>query len=129
MCLKLIVFQIEGKGWATGNPSWVTLNASMAPVTKMVPIGHEMWCACGSELKVYGNNSGMLELVQTVGTIEEGDHPYKVITDLVHCDGWVWVATKGSSVLKAFHAETFEPLHEVNVTPQVTKILGGSVKA
>jgi len=108
-----------------GEASWVTIGSAMTPVTKMLCVGTQIWCACGSQIKVYGDNAGMLELVQSVQVTIDGNQMPRAITSMVTTDEFVWMAVQGSSIIKCYNFTTFECVFETNVAPEVSKILAG----
>jgi len=99
----------------------------MAPVTNMLCVGRNLWCASGPAIKIYTNNGGMLELVQCLHVPTEKEETPRTVTALVTTGDWVWIALQGSTVLIAFEADTFQIVHQVNVSPNVAKILAGMV--
>ncbi|CAG7727349.1 unnamed protein product [Allacma fusca] len=115
----------SGKGWSISDPSWVTIGSALNPVTKMICVRSQIWCGCGSQIKVYGENGGMLELLQSIQVTVEGSHVTRGISCIVVSDEHVWVSVQGTSILKCYNIVTFECLFETNVSADVAKILAG----
>lgn len=106
--------------------SWVTIGSAVNPITKMLCVHSHIWCAGGSQIKVYGENDGMLELIQTVQVVIEGNQIPRSVTIMVASDHQVWIALHSSSIIKCYSSTTYESLMEINVAPDVTKILAGN---
>ncbi|ODN06583.1 Rho guanine nucleotide exchange factor 17 [Orchesella cincta] len=115
----------NGKGWLVNEATWVTIGSAMNPVTKMICVHAYIWCACGSQIKVYGENGGMLELLQTIQVVIDGNQMPRGISAMVAADQQVWIAVQGSSIIKCYSTVTYECLSETNVAPEVAKILAG----
>lgn len=115
----------DGKGWLVNDASWVTIGTAMNPVTKMICVKSHIWCACGSQIKIYSENAGMLELVQTIQIIVEGNQMPRGVTAMVAADQHVWIAVQATSIIKCYSTSTYECMSEINVGPDVVKILAG----
>lgn len=99
----------------------------MTPITKMTCVGSNVWCACGSQIKVYSESGGLLELLQSVQITTEGNQIAKGITTMVATEDHVWVAVQGSSIVKCYNQSNYEIVCEANVAPEVAKILAGKL--
>lgn len=97
----------------------------MNPVTKMICVKSFIWCACGSQIKIYSENGGMLELVQTIQIIVEGNQMPRGVSAMVGTDQQVWIAVQSTSIVKCYNSTTYECIAETNVGPDVVKILAG----
>jgi hypothetical protein len=104
----------------------VTIGSGMNPVTKMLCVGSTIWCACGSQVKVYGESGGMLELLQAIQL--DADRVPKGVSSLAATEDSVWVALQGSSIIKLYSNSSFDCLYETDVAPEVSKILAGTCR-
>lgn len=117
--------KIDGKHWLVNEPTWITIGSGMNPVSKMICVGSSLWCASGSQIKVYSSDSNnMLELLQTVTV--NGDHAHRSVSTLAASDEVVWVAVHSSSIIKCYSNSSCETLFQVDVASEVSKILAGN---
>lgn len=104
-------------------PTWITIGSGMNPVTKMTCLSSCLWCVAGSQVKVYSSDSnGMLELLQTIQINGEN----RGVSTLTAGEDNIWVA-HSSSVIKCYSSATYDVLVHLDVGPEVSKILSGTV--
>lgn len=88
------------------------------PASKMIPNTGKLWCGCGNTIKVVNIQTFAIENVFTVN-----NDLNKPITCIVISGNGVWLSLQNSSVVKCYHAVSFEFLCELNLAPAVTKML------
>lgn len=94
----------------------------------MFCVASTIWCACGSQIKVYGENGGMLELLQSIQVHGEGGNQMPSgISTLAATDDAVWIAVQGSSIIRCYSTSTYDCEFEADVAPPVASILGGKL--
>ncbi|XP_055971981.1 rho guanine nucleotide exchange factor 17 [Sorex fumeus] len=119
---ELVVYQREaGRFWDPQNFKSVTLGAQGSPITKMVSVGGRLWCGCQNRVLVLSPDTLQLEHTFTIGQDSS-----RSVACMADSSLGVWVTLKGSAHVCLYHAETFEQLTEVDVTPPVHRMLAGS---
>ncbi|XP_015790533.1 rho guanine nucleotide exchange factor 10-like [Tetranychus urticae] len=109
----------------------IVLSLSSSPVTCLLPIGKDVY-AC-SATKIWVINGGNIEksyslVPENVGSSDSLDD--LVVTKeeprpnlLAHCGIGLWVSLMNSSIIKLYHTETFKHLQDLNVAPNVRRVL------
>ncbi|XP_012869639.1 PREDICTED: rho guanine nucleotide exchange factor 17 [Dipodomys ordii] len=119
---ELVVYQREaGHFWDPQNFKSVTLGTQGSPITKMVSVGGRLWCGCQNRVLVLSPDTLQLE-----HTFYVGQDSSRSVACMVDSSLGVWVTLKGSAHVCLYHADTFEQLAEVDVTPPVHRMLAGS---
>uniref|UniRef100_A0A250Y868 Rho guanine nucleotide exchange factor 17 n=1 Tax=Castor canadensis TaxID=51338 RepID=A0A250Y868_CASCN len=119
---ELVVYQREaGRFWDPQNFKSVTLGAQGSPITKMVSVGGRLWCGCQNRVLVLSPDT-----LQQEHTFHVGQDSSRSVACMVDSSLGVWVTLKGSAHVCLYHADTFEQLAEVDVTPPVHRMLAGS---
>ncbi|XP_040820039.1 rho guanine nucleotide exchange factor 17 [Ochotona curzoniae] len=119
---ELVVYQREaGHFWDSQNFKSVTLGPQGSPITKMVAVGGRLWCGCQNRVIVLSPDTLQME-----HTFHIGQDSSRSVACMVDSSLGVWVTLKGSAHVCLYHADTFEQLAEVDVTPPVHRMLAGS---
>src|SRR4051812_46602530 len=100
--MVLKVFCLDG-GWNTVSPIVVTIGTSSMPVSKLLPNGSKIWCACGNSIKVFNKTTITIEHTFTVN-----NDINKPITNMVISGNGVWISLQNSAIVKCFHASSYE---------------------
>ncbi|KAK9718863.1 RhoGEF domain [Popillia japonica] len=108
----------QSGGWNTTTPLTVAVGSATMPASKMIPNAGKLWCACGNTIKVINIQTFAVENVFTVN-----NDLNKPITCIVILGNGVWLSLQNSSLVKCYHAVSFEFLCELNLAPAVTKML------
>lgn len=102
--------------WITSDPTLIDLSSS--PVLQLLPVGNRLWCASQNYLKIFNTISMQVELMFEVDAS-------RVIQCMVSSGLGVWVSTQSSTIIRLFHASSYECLLDIDVAPAVTKSLSG----
>ncbi|GAB6028699.1 hypothetical protein CHUAL_004523 [Chamberlinius hualienensis] len=105
-------------GWNTSEPTTISIGTSAAPVTRMLPVMSKLWCGCHNIVKIVCTTN--LEVEHSFPAHVDNNRP---IQCMVNSGLGVWTSVQNSSVIKLFHATSFEILLEVNVASAVSKML------
>jgi len=109
-------FRCKADGaWDLYNPTIVCLGS--ASILSLAEANHFLWCACGPELFVLDT--------QTLGTerkISIIENTKSIVKHVVTYGIGVWVSIWKSPKLQLFHAETFEPLQTITITPTISRM-------
>ncbi|XP_037050154.1 uncharacterized protein LOC119084247 isoform X2 [Bradysia coprophila] len=113
----IVVYNREGTGWNTISPTTITVGTVTNPATKLINVHGKLWCSIQGNIKVL--NTSTLQVESSIKISTDG----KPITNMVASTNHVWVSVLNSANIKCFHSNSFELLHEVNLAPQVNKML------
>lgn len=107
----------------------IHLTLSTSPVTCLLPINNEVYACCGSKIwviseqrvaKSYSLDShGQTEIDSIDESLEDELRPNL----LAHCGIGLWVSIQDSSIIKLYHTETFKHLQDLNVAPNVRRVV------
>ncbi|XP_053208339.1 rho guanine nucleotide exchange factor 10-like [Panonychus citri] len=108
----------------------IILSLSSSPVTCLLPIGKDIY-ACSST-KIWVINGANIE--KSYSLVPENVGSTVSLDDLVikeepkpnllaHCGIGLWVSLLNSSIIKLYHTETFKHLQDLNVAPNVKRVL------
>lgn len=115
----LIVYSSDSKsGWNTNEPVTVTVGSASAPISRMLAVHGRLWCGCQCTVKVI--NTSTLNVEHSLVVHSDSSRPIQCI---VTSGLGVWISIQNSSVVKLYHATSYEFLLDVNVSPAVTKML------
>ncbi|XP_013139662.1 PREDICTED: rho guanine nucleotide exchange factor 17 isoform X2 [Papilio polytes] len=89
------------------------------PVSGMLLSAGRLWCATHSHIKIINPHS--LQVDETFQISSES----KPISHMAVAGGSIWLALHNAATLRCYHAATRDHLAEINITPQVTKMLHG----
>ncbi|KPJ13904.1 Rho guanine nucleotide exchange factor 17 [Papilio machaon] len=89
------------------------------PVSGMLLSAGRLWCATHSHIKIINPHS--LQVDETFQISSES----KPISHMAVAGGSIWLALHNAAQLRCYHATTRDQLAEINITPQVTKMLHG----
>ncbi|XP_074603024.1 rho guanine nucleotide exchange factor 10-like protein isoform X2 [Brevipalpus obovatus] len=108
------------------------LELSQAPITCLLVIGKEMYACCHTKIWIIQGNAieKSYSLVPESNVLSSSDsmndnsakdeqRPYL----LAHCGIGLWVSLLNSSIIKLYHTETFKHLQDLNVAPNVKRVL------
>lgn len=111
------VFALGGT-WDTSQPTSVAVGSSTTPVTRMLPTGSKLWCACGNTVKILNVQTLVLE-----NSFVVNNDSSKTINAMVFSGHGIWLSLQNSAIVKCIHSISYEFLCDVNVAPAVTKML------
>lgn len=111
------------------------LTLSQSPVTCLLAIGKEMYACSQNKIWIFhGNNLERSHSLSPENLIASSDdslnhnlakeepRPYL----LAHCGIGLWVSLLNSSIIKLYHTETFKHLQDLNVAPNVKRVITDS---
>ncbi|KAJ6636760.1 Rho guanine nucleotide exchange factor 17 [Pseudolycoriella hygida] len=113
----IVVYNREGTGWNTASPNTVTVGTVSHPATKLINVHGKLWCSVQGNIKIL--NTSTLQVENNIKISTDG----KPITNMVSSTNHVWVSVLNSANIKCFHSNSYELLQEVNLAPQVNKML------
>ncbi|KAI8437746.1 hypothetical protein MSG28_011980 [Choristoneura fumiferana] len=99
--------------------STIPVGTGSTPVSSMLLSGGKLWCATHSSIKII--NPHTLQVDETFQISSET----KPISHMAVAGGSIWLSLHNAAQLRCYNASTREQLAEINITPQVTKMLHG----
>ncbi|CAK1593718.1 unnamed protein product [Parnassius mnemosyne] len=99
--------------------STIPVGTGSGPVSSMLLSGGKLWCATHSNIKIINPHS--LQVDETFQISSET----KPISHMAVAGGSIWLSLHNAAQLRCYNATTREQLAEINITPQVTKMLHG----
>ncbi|XP_063622647.1 rho guanine nucleotide exchange factor 17 isoform X2 [Cydia splendana] len=99
--------------------STIPVGTGNTSVTSMLLSGGKLWCATHSSIKIINPQS--LQVDETFQISSET----KPISHMAVAGGSIWLSLDNAAQLRCYNATTREMLAEINITPQVTKMLQG----
>ncbi|XP_044741700.1 rho guanine nucleotide exchange factor 17 isoform X2 [Chrysoperla carnea] len=104
--------------WNTSDPCVISIGTASMPVIRMLPNNGKLWCGCPNFIKILN-----ITTLQVEHTFPVSNDSCKQLSCMTLTGLGVWVSIHNSAVIKCFHANTYEMLCEINVTPTVNKML------
>ncbi|CAH2235682.1 jg18052 [Pararge aegeria aegeria] len=99
--------------------STIPVGTGSSPVSSMLLSEGKLWCATHSSIKIINPQS--LQVDETFQISSET----KPISHMAVAGGSIWLSLHNAAQLRCYHATSREQLAEINITPQVTKMLHG----
>ncbi|CAH2054781.1 unnamed protein product, partial [Iphiclides podalirius] len=97
----------------------ISVGTGSGPVSSMLLSGGKLWCATHSNIKII--NPHTLQVDETFQISSET----KPISHMAVAGGSIWLSLHNAAQLRCYNATTRDQLAEINITPQVTKMLHG----
>ncbi|CAH2095169.1 unnamed protein product [Euphydryas editha] len=97
----------------------IPVGSGSAPVSSMLLSDGKLWCATHSSIKII--NPHTLQVDETFQISSET----KPISHMAVAGGSIWLSLHNAAQLRCYNAASREQLAEINITPQVTKMLHG----
>ncbi|XP_077170216.1 C-Jun-amino-terminal kinase-interacting protein 3-like [Paroedura picta] len=108
-----------GRRWDLRSPRLVDLGRPRRSIRCAVPVLDWLWCGYGNRIYVLDPRTARVQRY-----FEVTSHPESQVRHLVAAGGGVWVSVRLDSTLRLLHAETGQPLQEVETGPYVNRMLG-----
>ncbi|XP_072933531.1 rho guanine nucleotide exchange factor 17 isoform X2 [Epargyreus clarus] len=97
----------------------IAVGSGSCPVSSMLLSAGRLWCATHSSIKIINPHS--LQVDETFQISSET----KPISHMAVAGGSIWLSLHNAAQLRCYNSTTREQLAEINITPQVTKMLHG----
>ncbi|KAH0626458.1 hypothetical protein JD844_001445 [Phrynosoma platyrhinos] len=109
------------RNWDLRTPRLVDLGRPRRSIRCVLPVLDRLWCGYGNRVYVLDPRTARIQRY-----FEVTSHPESQVRHMVAAGGGVWVSIRLDSTLRLLHAETGQPLQEVELGPFITRILGPS---
>nr|XP_014353028.1 PREDICTED: C-Jun-amino-terminal kinase-interacting protein 4-like [Latimeria chalumnae] len=116
----LAVFSRDTSGqWDATNFRLLDLGRPSQSIRCMVAVGNRVWCGYRNRVYVVDPRAAKVER-----WFEVTHHSESQVRHMAACEDGVWVSVRLDSTLRLFHAQTGQPLQEVDIEPFVSRMLG-----
>ncbi|KAF9813936.1 hypothetical protein SFRURICE_008091, partial [Spodoptera frugiperda] len=99
--------------------STIPVGTGSSPVSSMLLSSGKLWCATHASIKII--NPHTLQVDETFQISSET----KPISHMAVAGGTIWLSLHNAAQLRCYNSSSREQLAEINITPQVTKMLHG----
>ncbi|XP_012550335.2 rho guanine nucleotide exchange factor 17 isoform X1 [Bombyx mori] len=99
--------------------STISVGTGSTPVSSMLLSGGKLWCATHASIKII--NPHTLQVDETFQISSET----KPISHMAVAGVTIWLSLHNAAQLRCYNTNTREQLAEINITPQVSKMLHG----
>ncbi|XP_037301768.1 rho guanine nucleotide exchange factor 17 isoform X2 [Manduca sexta] len=97
----------------------IAVGSGSSPVSSMLLSAGRLWCATHASIKII--NPHTLQVDETFQISSES----KPISHMAVAGNTIWLSLHNAAQLRCYNATSREQLAEINITPQVTKMLHG----
>ncbi|XP_072832874.2 C-Jun-amino-terminal kinase-interacting protein 3 [Pogona vitticeps] len=109
------------RNWDLSSPRLADLGRPRRSIRCAIPVLDRLWCGYGNRVYVLDPRMARIQRY-----FEVTSHPESQVRHMVAAGRGVWVSVRLESTLRLLHAETGQPLQEVELGPFVTRTLGPS---
>nr|XP_008115419.1 PREDICTED: C-Jun-amino-terminal kinase-interacting protein 4 [Anolis carolinensis] len=107
------------RNWDLRTPRLVDLGRPRRSIRCAIPVLDRLWCGYGNRVYVLEPRTARFQRY-----FEVTSHPETQVRHMVAAGGGVWVSVRLDSTLRLLHAETGQPLQEVELGPFMSRMLG-----
>ncbi|XP_048374118.1 C-Jun-amino-terminal kinase-interacting protein 4-like isoform X1 [Sphaerodactylus townsendi] len=107
--------------WDLRSPRLVDLGRPRRSIRCAIPVLDRLWCGYGNRIYVLDLRAARIQRY-----FEVTSHPESQVRHMVAAGSGIWVSVRLDSVLRLLHAETGQPLQEVELGPYISRMLGPS---
>nr|XP_060636357.1 C-Jun-amino-terminal kinase-interacting protein 4-like isoform X2 [Anolis sagrei ordinatus] len=107
------------RNWDLRTPRLVDLGRPRRSIRCAIPVLDRLWCGYGNRVYVLDPRTARFQRY-----FEVTSHPETQVRHMVAAGGGVWVSVRLDSTLRLLHAETGQPLQEVELGPFMSRMLG-----
>ncbi|XP_044303777.1 C-Jun-amino-terminal kinase-interacting protein 3-like isoform X2 [Varanus komodoensis] len=109
------------RNWDLRCPRLVDLGRPRRSIRCAIPVFDRLWCGYGNRIYVLDPRAARIQRY-----FEVTSHPEGQVRHMVSAGDGIWVSVRLDSTLRLLHAETGQPLQEVELGPFITRMLGPS---
>ncbi|XP_062994574.1 C-Jun-amino-terminal kinase-interacting protein 4-like isoform X2 [Elgaria multicarinata webbii] len=107
------------RNWDLRSLRLVDLGRPRRSIRCAIPVLDRLWCGYGNRIYVLDPRTARVQRY-----FEVTSHPESQVRHMVWAGNGVWVSVRLDSTLRLLHAETGQPLQEVELGPYVSRMLG-----
>lgn len=94
----ILVYTRDNCGWNTSSPLSISVGTVTSPVTKLLNVHGQLWCAIQGVIKILNTGSLLVENQIHIST------ELKPVTNLALLGNCVWISVQNSAHIKCFHS-------------------------
>ncbi|XP_073408217.1 C-Jun-amino-terminal kinase-interacting protein 4-like isoform X2 [Dendrobates tinctorius] len=109
------------RNWDLDNPKVVDLGRPQQSIRCSAAVHGDVWCGYRNRIYVVDPRMGKTKI-----WFEATPRPESQVRHIAAARDGVWVSVRLDSILRLFHAETGQPLQELELEPFIQRMLGSS---
>ncbi|KAM6452417.1 C-Jun-amino-terminal kinase-interacting protein 3-like isoform 2-T2 [Liasis olivaceus] len=109
------------QNWDLHSPRLVELGRPRRSIRCTLPVLNWLWCGYGNRIYVLDPRTARIQRY-----FEVTSHPESHVRHMAAAGGGIWVSVRLETTLRLLHAETGQPLQEVELEPFISRVLGPS---
>ncbi|XP_053217108.1 C-Jun-amino-terminal kinase-interacting protein 4-like isoform X1 [Podarcis raffonei] len=107
------------RNWDLRSPRLLDLGRPRRSIRCAIPVLDRLWCGYGNRVYVLDPRTARIQRY-----FEVTSHPESQVRHMAAAGNGIWVSVRLESTLRLLHAETGQPLQEVELGPYVSRMLG-----
>ncbi|XP_058035473.1 C-Jun-amino-terminal kinase-interacting protein 4-like isoform X2 [Ahaetulla prasina] len=109
------------RNWELHAPRLVQLGRPRRSIRCMIPVFNWLWCGYGNRIYVLDPRTARIQRY-----FEVTSHPESHVRHMAAAGGGIWISVRLETTLRLLHAETGQPLQEVELEPFISRTFGPS---
>ncbi|XP_070584964.1 C-Jun-amino-terminal kinase-interacting protein 4-like isoform X2 [Erythrolamprus reginae] len=105
--------------WELHSPRVVQLGRPRRTIRCIIPVFNRLWCGYGNRIYVLDPRTARIQRY-----FEVTSHPESHVRHMAAAGGGIWISIRLETKLRLLHAETGQPLQEVELEPFISRTLG-----
>ncbi|XP_061445620.1 C-Jun-amino-terminal kinase-interacting protein 3-like isoform X2 [Rhineura floridana] len=107
------------RNWDLRSARLVDLGRPRRSIRCAIPVLDRLWCGYGNRVYVLDPRTARIQRY-----FEVTSHPESQVRHMAAAGNGIWVSVRLESTLRLLHAETGQPLQEVELGPYISRLLG-----
>ncbi|XP_034275406.1 C-Jun-amino-terminal kinase-interacting protein 4-like isoform X2 [Pantherophis guttatus] len=109
------------RNWELHAPRLVQLGRPRRSIRCIIPVFNWLWCGYGNRIYVLDPRTARIQRY-----FEVTSHPESHVRHMAAAGGGIWISVRLETTLRLLHAETGQPLQEVELEPFISRTFGPS---
>ncbi|KAK9397526.1 C-Jun-amino-terminal kinase-interacting protein 3-like [Crotalus adamanteus] len=109
------------RNWDLHSPRLVELGRPRRSIRCIIPVFNWLWCGYGNRIYLLDPRTARIQRY-----FEVTSHPESHVRHMAAASGGIWVSVRLETTLRLLHAETGQPLQEVELEPFISRTFGPS---
>ncbi|XP_026538214.1 C-Jun-amino-terminal kinase-interacting protein 4-like [Notechis scutatus] len=109
------------RNWELYSPRLVQLGRPRRSIRCIIPVFNWLWCGYGNRIYVLDPRTARIQRY-----FEVTSHPKSHVRHMAAAGGGIWISVRLETTLRLLHAETGQPLQEVELEPFISRTFGPS---
>uniref|UniRef100_A0A8C5S3W7 Uncharacterized protein n=1 Tax=Laticauda laticaudata TaxID=8630 RepID=A0A8C5S3W7_LATLA len=104
------------RNWELYSPRLVQLGRPRRSIRCIIPVFNWLWCGYGNRIYVLDPRTARIQVMTS--------HPESHVRHMAAAGGGIWISVRLETTLRLLHAETGQPLQEVELEPFISHTFG-----